>query len=553
CLVTLATSVLTSMPTYAMQTTYLPISICDAIDRRVRSFIWGSTADKRKIHLVHWEGICRPKHEGGLGLRQAHELNLAFLAKLAWGFIKNPDELWVQVLQAKYFRNARGTMVAKSMARASSLWRGMRKAWPIMTSRMGMTVKDGRSTSFWTDRWVGGDMTLLDHSLLDGPLPDLTTPVANFVNDQASNRGCRRGRPTWFPEEDGRFRVRSAYAIATSYDESTQQTDWRTIWQWEGPARAKHFLWLTIRDRLLTNAECERRHLTTITTCPRCKQSTETVLHVLRDCPFSRLVWMQLIPLSDHQRFFGSSQQVWILDNLRHQHFSLEFGITCWALWRSRNDLVFAGKIVPPEAFIQRVRAWLPVVRKALDQDRLIHRPSPPARTEELIHWQPPPPEWVCLNSDGSGFPSSGHAAAGGLIRDHLGRCLTAFAINLGTCSITQAELRGVVEGLQVAWDAGHRRVLVQLDFQCAVQLLQGETSDDHPYAACISRFRELCSRSWSVKVSHIYREGNVCADYLASRGLSLPFGCHLIPTSDPLLSYWTLYDCQGVSIPRWF
>ncbi|CAI0417516.1 unnamed protein product [Linum tenue] len=90
--------------------------------------------------------------------------------------------------------------------------------------------------------------------------------------------------------------------------------------------------------------------------------------------------------------------------------------------------------------------------------------PSPPARTEELIHWQPPPPEWVCLNSDGSVLFSSGHAAAGGLIRDHLGRYLPAFAINLGICSITQAELRGVVEGLQVAWDAGHRRVHVQLD-----------------------------------------------------------------------------------------
>ncbi|CAN1797784.1 Putative ribonuclease H protein At1g65750 [Linum perenne] len=50
--VTLAQSVLVAIPAYAMQTTVIPISTCEAIDRRIRNFVWGSTNESRKVHLV---------------------------------------------------------------------------------------------------------------------------------------------------------------------------------------------------------------------------------------------------------------------------------------------------------------------------------------------------------------------------------------------------------------------------------------------------------------------------------------------------------------------
>ncbi|CAI0545229.1 unnamed protein product, partial [Linum tenue] len=65
----------------------------------------------------------------------------------------------------------------------------------------------------------------------------------------------------------------------------------------------------------------------------------------------------------------------------------------------------------------------------------------------------------ITLNSDGSVLPDTGQAAAGALIRDHTGRYIAAYAYNLGFCSITQAELRGAVEGLQVAWNLGYRQI----------------------------------------------------------------------------------------------
>ncbi|CAI0375210.1 unnamed protein product [Linum tenue] len=188
---------------------------------------------------------------------------------------------------------------------------------------------------------------------------------------------------------------------------------------------------------------------------------------------------------------------------------SLLFGITCWSLWRTRNDRVFAGKVVSAEVFLHRVHAWVNVVKNAMDMDKAVHYPSPPARTEEMISWTPPPPEWVTLNSDGSVMTASGHAAAGGLIRDHTGRCYAAFAMNLGICSVTRAELRGVVEGLQLAWDLGFRRVKVQMDSKCACQILQSHHREDNRHSAVVARFQALIGRNWEVAISHVYRESN--------------------------------------------
>ncbi|CAI0392378.1 unnamed protein product [Linum tenue] len=126
-----------------------------------------------------------------------------------------------------------------------------------------------------------------------------------------------------------------------------------------------------------------------------------------------------------------------------------------------------------------------------------------------------------------------------------------AFAGKLGTCSITTAELRGAVQGLQVAWDEGYRRVQLQLDSQVAVKLLQEKDNRDHAQVGVMSRAQELLSKQWEVEVHHIYREGNKCADFLANLGHTFDIGFHRIPLDHSDLNNLILYDRQGLSEPR--
>jgi hypothetical protein len=76
-----------------MQTYNIPVSICDEAEKICRNFIWGSTVDQKKCHLVAWKKICLPKEKGGLGFQNMRALNQAYIIKLAWQLVVNPDKL----------------------------------------------------------------------------------------------------------------------------------------------------------------------------------------------------------------------------------------------------------------------------------------------------------------------------------------------------------------------------------------------------------------------------------------------------------------------------
>ena len=109
--VTLAKSVLTSIPIYIMQSTLLPVGVCNNIDKLVWSFIWGHMGTSRGIHLLNWDMITLDKAQGGLRIRCMRKLNLVMLAKLGWRFYFDQDSLWVRVLDGKY---AKGSPPPKS-------------------------------------------------------------------------------------------------------------------------------------------------------------------------------------------------------------------------------------------------------------------------------------------------------------------------------------------------------------------------------------------------------------------------------------------------------
>lgn len=81
--------------------------ICMEIEKICRRFIWGMKEGRGKTHLLNWRTLCRPKVEGGLGLRRMQDMNKAFTMKLAWGILNNNSSLWVEFLKAKYAKKLR--------------------------------------------------------------------------------------------------------------------------------------------------------------------------------------------------------------------------------------------------------------------------------------------------------------------------------------------------------------------------------------------------------------------------------------------------------------
>jgi hypothetical protein len=49
---------------------------------------------------VKWADICKPKKEGGLGIKDLRLMNMSLLAK--WRLLTDEDAVWTNVIKVKY-------------------------------------------------------------------------------------------------------------------------------------------------------------------------------------------------------------------------------------------------------------------------------------------------------------------------------------------------------------------------------------------------------------------------------------------------------------------
>ncbi|CAN1188305.1 Putative ribonuclease H protein At1g65750 [Linum perenne] len=571
--VTLAKSVLAAIPAYAMQTSVLPPKTCEAIDRRIRNFVWGTTAEARKISLVAWEKICLPKENGGLGLRMAGILNRAYLTKLAFTFFKDKERLWVRLLQHKYFTESGNEGIRqRRLPSKSPLWKGMSREWNTMLDGARSSVRDGSQTLFWTNTWVDTGIRLVDEADTSVEGFNIDSTVAEFTNADGQwdfdsiNKFLPpamvdliagmtpphqdRGPDDWIwgCEKSGIFSIKSAYNLICRAESDNEAEKWKCVWKWTGPYRIRFFLWLAAKERLLTNAARMRRGFTQDASSPFCANNEESISHILRDCSFAAETWRHVGGVDIQGERWQRPYQLWLQDFIKSDS-SLIFGITCWYLWRARNERIFTGSTESSVSVAFKCRRWRDTVQSAMERDVGI-LDEHTSRIEADIAWQAGRPGWITLNLDGSVVQR--RAAAGGIVRDNEGRGLLAYSMNLGICSITRAELRGALEGIKRAWEAGYQRVEIQSDSKAAIDILIDNSAViSHSHAMEVLEFRDWLRRDWEIKIRHVYREANFAADYLASRGHSLPRGSHYFDLSDSRLAHLIRYDCMGISEPR--
>ncbi|KAL4335605.1 hypothetical protein GQ457_07G017880 [Hibiscus cannabinus] len=118
--------------------------------------------------------------------------------------------------------------------------------------------------------------------------------------------------PGWRWGKSRTFTVRSAYQAIHTPSTTTNETHWSKIWRLPVPQRIRVFMWLVFRQRLLTNAERFRRHLTLSDSCPLCHSAPETIDHMLRTCPRARHGWEAVIRPSNLDAFLSLPFSEWL-------------------------------------------------------------------------------------------------------------------------------------------------------------------------------------------------------------------------------------------------
>ncbi|CAI0444675.1 unnamed protein product [Linum tenue] len=196
-----------------------------------------------------------------------------------------------------------------------------------------------------------------------------------------------------------------------------------------------------------------------------------------------------------------------------------------WHIWKERNALVHSQESWSKEKF------WQAVIGLVSE----INISTPPsnssATTVRRISWQPPPDGWVKLNVDGSvkGDPPS--SAIGGVARDPAGNWIAGFYTHVGHCSVLEAELKALRDGLSLIWVLGYCKVLVHSDSSTAVNLILSEKELFHPLGMIIADCHIMLQKSWEIELSYRLREANIVADAMAELGHDCRSGERLWPS----------------------
>lgn len=152
--ITLAKSTVNTLAFYLMQTEKIPRSVCDNIDKKTRRFIWRGNEEKKGTHLIAWEMLQRPSEQGGIEIRSARQANSAFLTKLGWRVLTEPQALWSRVLRAKHCKGRCDVDMFNPKPNMSNVWNGITENAKLLGEGTRIAVGNGARTLFWDHKWA---------------------------------------------------------------------------------------------------------------------------------------------------------------------------------------------------------------------------------------------------------------------------------------------------------------------------------------------------------------------------------------------------------------
>ncbi|XP_026428821.1 uncharacterized protein LOC113324745 [Papaver somniferum] len=143
---TLLKSYLASFPLYYLSLIRLPAAVEQKLTRIMRSFLWDSSEDKRKMCWVSWKKICTPLNKGGLGVKNLKLTNFALLSKWVWRYTNEKNVPWRRIVQEKFKAKKKIFFpVDDNLPQGKEYWKNILKPSSLVKRKCEIQVKNGKA------------------------------------------------------------------------------------------------------------------------------------------------------------------------------------------------------------------------------------------------------------------------------------------------------------------------------------------------------------------------------------------------------------------------
>ncbi|XP_019427114.1 PREDICTED: uncharacterized protein LOC109335437 [Lupinus angustifolius] len=270
-----------------------------------------------------------------------------------------------------------------------------------------------------------------------------------------------------------------------------------------------------------------------------CKATAESAHYLFMTCPFVTPIWNWLrsvfpisLNLSSIRDILKACDLLWspqvkevIVASIIH---------SIHVIWQCRNQSRFKANTITEAQAISKIKLATTLsgnqstrcAFKSLKEFQIlkilnisINYSKDPSIIEVI--WFPPFYYWTKINSDGAAKGAPRHSGGGGTIyRDHNGDMLWCFSIYFGIHDALYAELNLAIMALEYANDRGWTNIWLECDSITVVNIFNGKIK---PRWKLLGKWQRcmLLRETMNCKVTHIFREGNQCADSLANHAIS--------------------------------
>jgi hypothetical protein len=295
---TLLQAVLQALPIYSFSALAAPKFVLTTIKSLQRNFIWQGLNTGKKIALVSWDKLCRPKEQGGLGLRDPFIMNKVLSAKIWWRWLKIPKDLWARLWRKKYAPN----VAEKNLIRwnednpGSLIWTAAKQNRQLVTEHAFWEIRNGKTALFWQDSWqqwpvlgkeewapnictqtTRAGLTRVADYWRDNPQEDTWrqwhldresidleahVDLAPWQEEMAKRKIPKIAGEDilrWGYRPQGTFSTREAYQLKAHLDPLPNTKAWRKLWSLKHWPKITLFLWLVTHSSILTWDNLEKR------------------------------------------------------------------------------------------------------------------------------------------------------------------------------------------------------------------------------------------------------------------------------------------------------
>ncbi|GJT51140.1 RNA-directed DNA polymerase, eukaryota, reverse transcriptase zinc-binding domain protein [Tanacetum coccineum] len=305
----LIASVLSTMQQYWASVYMLHDTVLKRLERLFKRFLWNAGGSIKGKARVAWNLVCRPKDQGGLGVKPLKKWNEVLLVSQIWKIIERKESLWVKWVNTVKLKS-RSIWEIKACNSDSWGWRCMLEIRDKIKPHVLYKVGNGMTISAWHDKWCA-----------QGPL-DIFISNRDLYDARLSNKACladviSNGKWSWPIEWESEFLDLQQIAVP-KLNQSKDAVKWvennnkeesysiKVVWQslrdnwpkvkwkhvvWFSQCNPKQafIIWMAVQGKLLTQDRMVWLQGNDLK-CPLCKGCSDSHKHLFFECPFAKKV-----------------------------------------------------------------------------------------------------------------------------------------------------------------------------------------------------------------------------------------------------------------------